>query len=383
MFKKLIVIFLFIGFIIGLDIYRREFTGLGSQPERSAFSGRLPFTEAGDFRRFQFFYTTNRENNEESFTRRGNQLGDQLTSGTFDALIRPGLLIRPLEWFESHNIRLDQRTHLAEESYFESLKRAVQKSPEKSLLVIIWGFRDWFESAALKTAYTGYVLDINTPVVLFDWPGNQGEGTRAYFASREAAKRSAMDLAKWLKTVQDKTHAEKIWVIGSSLGCQVITDALVSLNDSPLPYKLDHVVLSAPDIAYDSFSEKLQKTIPHTAERLSAYVSSNDRALLMSAWLNGRRKLGRIDVSIPPEEREAAYQYEQAEKLMEFGLKEVRVIDATPINITRNLHHFFTDSPEYFDDLYQRLLAPQNIVSRRLHPIRQSNGREYWILWSY
>ena len=57
-------------------------------------------------------------------------------------------------------------------------------------------------------------------------------------------------------------------------------------------------------------------------------------------------------------------------------------MDATPINRTRNLHHFFTDSSEFFDDLYRHLLEPDNTVSRRLHALRTAQGVHYWILWS-
>lgn len=70
--------------------------------------------------------------------------------------------------------------------------------------------------------------------------------------------------------------------------------------------------------------------------------------------------------------------------LQERGARNFYIIDATPINRTRNLHHFFTDSPEFFDDLYQHLLQPDNIVSRRLHSVCTGpKGREYSILWNY
>ena len=49
---------------------------------------------------------------------------------------------------------------------------------------------------------------------------------------------------------------------------------------------------------------------------------------------------------------------------------------------TRNLHHFFTDSAEFFDDFYRHLLEPDNTVSRRLHVVRTAQGVDYWILWS-
>lgn len=382
MFKKILLLLLLVAFILALEIYRREFTGFGPMPERSSFSGRLPFTPEGNFRRFQFFYSTNRENQSNSFDGRGNQLSKVISSGVFDVLVNPGLTIRPFEWFEEDSLRFDKREGLDEEAFYQKLRESVTNSPNKSLLVMVWGFRDWFRSAALKTAYTGYILDINTPIVLFDWPGNMGEGTRGYFAARQTAETTSKQLGEWLKNLKSKSGAEKIWIMGSSLGCQVITDALVWLNDNKASNKLSSVILSAPDISYERFNEKLKDSIPNTTDQLTAYVTSNDRALLMSGWLNRGQMLGRIDISQPPEDREDPYEFEVGEKLMDYDLKEVAVVDATPINHTRNLHHFFTDSPEFFDDLYQRLLGPNKIISRRLHSLRQQNGREYWILWN-
>jgi len=52
------------------------------------------------------------------------------------------------------------------------------------------------------------------------------------------------------------------------------------------------------------------------------------------------------------------------------------------VNRTRNLHHFFTDSSEFFDDLYRQVLQPENTVSRRLHTVRLNENRTYWILWN-
>jgi hypothetical protein len=106
----------------------------------------------------------------------------------------------------------------------------------------------------------------------------------------------------------------------------------------------------------------------------------------MSHWLNRGRRLGRLaEISVPPEERTDQYQFEEAMELLDLeakGLRDICVVDATPMNRTRNLHHFFTDSPEFFDDLYRQLLQPDNMVSRRFHVVRTGEGKTYWILWS-
>lgn len=385
-----------IGLLVALMLASRfvllNFTGTGPMPIRSAFSGRLPWKPDGDLRRFQFFYATNRADNAETFNGQGNEISDKITAGTFDVLISPYMTVEPFVWFDKETMKWADRNVLSDERFRSQLHDAVQASPNKSLLIIVWGFRDWFQSAALKTAYTAYVLDINTPVLLFDWPGNQGEGPRGYAASQAVTAQSGRDLGRLLANVVKDTDANHVWLMGSSLGCQTICDGLYWLSQQPDLFKgkpkLSHVVLSAPDVLADAFDDKFSATIQKVSEHLTAYVSSNDRALLMSHWLNRGRRLGRkAQVLTPPEERFSEYEFEEASELLELqekGAREISIVDATPINVIRNLHHFFTDSPVFFDDLYQRLLQPEDIVSRRLHTVRtrSEGGVTYSILWN-
>jgi esterase/lipase superfamily enzyme len=374
----------------------RNFTGIGPIPTRSAFAGRLPSTPDGDHRRFQFFYATNRAMDEDNdtFNAQGRNLGrrrgSDLSTGTFDVRISPYMPIEPFMWFDTKNMEWADQAELSQAESLSRLREAVRASPQKSVLVIVWGYRDWFRSAALKTAYTAYVLDINTPVLLFDWPGNQGDGLTGYLAARKIATESAPDLGRVLARVIRETGAGNVWLMGSSLGCQTICDAFAWLETQPEllggKTKIDHVVLSAPDVSAQEFDEKFSARIKALARHLTVYVSSNDRALLMSNWLNRSRRLGRpADVTVPPEDRTEPYEFEEALQLLDLrakGARNINVVDATPVNRTRNLHHFFTDSAEFFDDVYLHLLQPENQVSRRLHPVRTNRGVTYWILWS-
>jgi esterase/lipase superfamily enzyme len=369
----------------------QNFIGLGPVPVRSTFAGRLPSTVEGDQRRFQFFYATNRVDNDKTFNDYGYELGEKVSTGTFDVFISPYMKVLPFVWFDNLSMKWAGRHALEQDPFRSQLRESVQASPKKSLLVVVWGFRDWFQSAALKTAFTAYTLDINTPVLLFDWPGNQGDGHRGYVAAQEIAAKSAPDLGRTLANVIRDTGAEDVWLMGSSLGCQVICDSLAWLMTQPdllqgKP-KMSHVVLSAPDVSADAFSDKFAEIIQTLSKHLTVYVSSNDRALLMSHWINGERRLGRTaEITVPPEDRKGQYEFEEALELLDLqakGAKNIAVVDATPINLTRNLHHFFTDSPAFFDDLYQHLLQPDNMVSRRLHPVRTGpEGTNYWILWN-
>jgi hypothetical protein len=106
----------------------------------------------------------------------------------------------------------------------------------------------------------------------------------------------------------------------------------------------------------------------------------------MGKLANRSGRLGRSPVARQGTTDAGEDQIQGAINLLELqakGASNIRLIDATPINRTRNFHHFFTDSPECFDDLYHHLLQPDNFVARQLYPIRAENNSTYGILWDY
>lgn len=366
----------------------RNFTGLGPVPERATFSRRLPADPSGVPDLYRFFYQTCRQTSGEPDPLAGEGLlrGEGLSRGVFRVTIEPGMPIAPWVWENPDFMRFESRESVPPDAFVRSLSEAVEKSPHKSVLVVVWGWKDRFQSAAMKTAYLSYVLDIDTPVVMFDWPGNQGNSPRGYVASREMASRCGPDLAEALREIVQTPGVERVWVIGSSLGCQTICDAFTVLNADPEfgdeSPEIDHVVLCAPDVSAREFDERFAAEVKALSRHLTAYVSSNDRALLLSEWINRGPRLGRTPVAEPDPGPPAPDQLDEAIDLLELKashLPGLALIDATPVNRTRNLHHYFTDSPEFFDDLYRHLLQPENWISRRLYPAR-GNG-DFWILW--
>src|SRR5438874_1551221 len=134
LFWGLIFLILLVLVAIAAGYIGRNFTGIGPVPTRSAFSGRLPSTPEGDKLRFQFFYATNRENSDETFKERGNRLGNDILTGTFDVLISPYLSIAPFIWFDKPNMEWAGRKELPRDDFKSQLKQAVKDSPNKSLL---------------------------------------------------------------------------------------------------------------------------------------------------------------------------------------------------------------------------------------------------------
>ena len=197
------------------------------------FFRRMTVTELAAQGVYRFFYVTNRragENDAVVEERFGSDREARLKFGWFDAEIRPtlglGMLINPTEWFQNEEIRLQDTRVLDENDLVEQLRTLVQASPHRGLLVIVHGFRTAHPAALRMTAFLGHILDINAPVLLFDWPGNQGSSLSGYRRARQVAKESGAELARTLDLLIREIQPEKLWLIGNSLGAQVVVDAI-------------------------------------------------------------------------------------------------------------------------------------------------------------
>jgi esterase/lipase superfamily enzyme len=359
----------------------------------------MQHAEAFNFRRLQvaqpdepgtyrFFYATNRRAEPGGATleeRFGNEREEVLKFGLFDTAIEPtlgvGMIIDRTKWFQNEVIKLRSVEALDQPAFVEQVRKRVQDSPHRSLLVVVHGYREAFPSALRKTAFLGHVLDINSPVLLFDWPGNQGSSLTGYRRARRMAQESGAELAQTLKLIIREIRPARLWLVANSMGGQVVADAFSLLyQDADLAdaeTEFEDVVLTAPDVDHDEFDERFKQEINALTRHLTVYVSSNDRALLMSRIVNWSRRLGESTLS--PD------MLEEAVKVMDLidpDSELITLVDVTPVNRTRNFHNFSLETPEFFDDLYLRLTNDSTPRSRMLYQFQTPDGAVYWILTS-
>ena len=341
--------------------------------------------EAGTYR---FFYATNRRAEPGGATleeRFGNEREEVLKFGIFDTAIEPtlgvGMIIDRTKWFQNEVIKLRSVEALDQPAFVEQVRKRVQDSPHRSLLVVVHGYREAFPSALRKTAFLGHVLDINSPVLLFDWPGNQGSSLTGYRRARRMAQESGAELAQTLKLIIREIRPARLWLVANSMGGQVVADAFSLLyQDADLAdaeTEIEDVVLTAPDVDHDEFDERFKQEINALTRHLTVYVSSNDRALLMSRIVNWSQRLGESTLS--PD------MLEEAVKVMDLidpDSELITLVDVTPVNRTRNFHNFSLETPEFFDDLYLRLTNASTPRSRMLYQLQTPDGAVYWVLTS-
>jgi esterase/lipase superfamily enzyme len=359
-----------------------------SQAEAFAFR-RMIVPQLAEQGTFQFFYSTNRSagNSEgpvdERFT---SERETELKFGKFNTRIEPslglGMILDASDWFLNEEIRLLDINALERAAFVEQLRRQVEESPYRSLLLVVHGFREAFPSALRKTAFLAHVLDINTPVVVFDWPGDQGGSLRGYRRARGVAQASGAELAAMLELIVEEVRPERLWMIANSMGGQVVVDAFHLLDGnadySDFQTEIENVVLTAPDVDHAEFNDSFKKEITHLAENVTVYVSSNDRALLASRLINRGLRLG--ESTLDPANPGQVQQTAKLSELLEPGNDQLVLVDVTPVNRTRNFHNFSLETPEFFDDLFLRFTNRVMPQSRELYFLETPDGVRYFVL---
>ena len=347
---------------------------------------RMTVAQLAEQGKYRFFYATNRVAGRDDAVldeRFGQDREASLKFGDFDAEIQPslglGMLINPTEWFQNEEIKLKSVRSLEQSAFVEQLRQGVEDSPHRSLLVIVHGFRERYPSALRKTAFLGHVLDINAPVLLFDWPGDQGSSLSGYRRAREVAHASGTELALLLELVIRDVQPDRLWLIANSMGGQVVADAFhVLYREADLAdaqTEIEDVVLTAPDVDHQEFDQQFKKEIAALARHLTVYVSSNDRALLVSRLINRGARRGKSTLS--PDQLEEA---SRVADLVDPDSDLIALVDVTPVNRTRNFHNFSLETPEFFDDLFLRLVNSATPRSRLVYQIQTADGAVYSVL---
>ncbi len=350
---------------------------------------RMIVTQQAEQGLFQFFYVSNRQLDvpdgeiDQRFT---SERETSLKFGYFNTRIEPslglGMIIDPSKWFLNEEIQLKDVRTLEKEAFLSKLRQQVQASSYQSLLVVVHGFRESYSSALRKTAFLAHVLDINTPVLVFDWPGDQGSSLRGYRRARRLAAESGAELARTLELIIKEVQPERLWLLANSMGGQVVADAFSLLHQnadfSDAQTEIENVVLTAPDVDHETFNNQFKQEILDLAQNVTVYVSSNDRALLVSRLINRGLRLGEstLDPSNPGQLQEAI----QLSELLEPGSDQLVLVDVTPVNRTRNFHNFSLETPEFFDDLFLRFTGTELPESRELYYLETPSGVRYFVL---
>lgn len=220
---------------------------------------------------------------------------DELRLGVADVAIprnhKMGELEKPAVWRwefrfdpEKHVTLLDA-TALSPTEGLERLRTRIANSPKRQALVFVHGYNVTFEDAARRTAQLSYDLGFDGAPVLYSWPSN-GNALQ-YLTDEASAQWSVQNLVGFLESVVHKTSAQRIFLVGHSMGGRVLAKALsqIGRNNPDSLRRFAEVILAAPDIDSQYFRDSLAPALVQAGASVTLYASSEDQALRLSSRL--------------------------------------------------------------------------------------------------
>lgn len=246
------------------------------------------------------------------------------------------------------------------------LAEQLARTPHKEVFIFVHGYNNSFATGAFRSAQIWHFLGRGGVPVLYSWPAGSTGLLQGYTRDRESSEFTIPHFKIFLRAIASCPEVEKIHIIGHSRGTDVVANALRELHlecrggdrDTRKELKIGQIVLAAPDIDLDVFMEKFSADrVGHVAERLTIYVSGNDKVIGLSTWLFGSLgRVGRLSFGdLPPEVQGAVKTH------------PVMCVVDVRAKTDRTGHGYFLSSPAVLSDLI--------LILRDKYKPGEENGR--------
>jgi esterase/lipase superfamily enzyme len=239
--------------------------------------------------------------------------------------------------------------------FAEKINAKLMVSSKKDVYVYVHGYKVVFSNPILVSAELWHFLGYDGVFIAYAWPSTPSRW--AYFSDIETAEIAAHNLRRLMEYLAEETDAERLHIIGYSAGTRV---ALKTLHQMAMLYadeekatiqkrvRIGHVILIGSDMDRQVFGAYLVDGLLKTADSMSVYVSSQDRALGLSRWLFRRKRLGQM------------WQGSMNPEVINYltSTSELNIIDVSGIegSATGNGHAYFRKSPWVSSDILMTLM---------------------------
>ena len=144
------------------------------------------------------------------------------------------------------------------------------------------------------------------------------------------------------------------------MGNRILTAALRSLADQDGSPVFDQVILAAPDINTLLFRRTIEPEIRGSADRITLYASSRDRALMAAMEVSSYPRLG-----------------QSGDELV--VLEHLDTVDASRVATDMIGHGYFAENKQVVDDIF--LLVRHEFAPAQRNLLRRSRGDlAYWVI---
>ena len=245
------------------------------------------------------------------------------------------------------------------ERFLRAVSGFLDRSPGKQMFVFVHGYNMTFEKTARMMAQMVRDLDFDGCPIFYSWP-SRGKVSR-YPADETNVRWSKKNLTGFLKDIVSESGAENIHIVAHSIGNRVLTDAILELirEGYDLKDRFKSVLLVAPDIDAGIFERDIAENLGRSAELVTIYASSEDRALKVSGRIHGFPRVGDFD-GIP------------------LIAPEIETVDATNVDTSFLGHSYVNRSRSVLSDIYYIINEGLRADERfSLEAVDTTDGR-YW-----
>lgn len=333
-----------------------------------------------DYNTIKVFYATDRKktsplSSEPYYSGKRNET-NSLEYGNCSVSIpllhKKGKIERP-SWFRASLFPFPENPKLhisiidlhatTQENFIADLMDKIGESTAKDAFIFIHGFNQTFEESVWRTAQIAHDLSFEGAPITYSWPSAGITSRKAYMTDEQNAQWTVPHLKDFLVEILSNPDLHKLHLLGHSMGTRVLTNAIIALKNSnpELIQKVNQIVLAAPDINSTLFIDTIAPAIYQSAQQITLYASSKDKALY---WSTRYRS----------EDRRAGQSGEDI-----VIVNGVETVDASKVDCNFIGHSYFSEAKDLIDDIFHMFKHSFTPPERNLKPVVINNRGRYWM----
>jgi esterase/lipase superfamily enzyme/cold shock CspA family protein len=165
--------------------------------------------------------------------------------------------------------------------FLNKLGSVLKGADTHDAFMFIHGYHNSFDEAIRRTAQMSFDLNFKGAALTYSWPSKAS--LEGYFADENVIDITVPHLKEFIRDVLSDVNIQNLHLIAHSMGNRALTDALLQLKQEGFNLdKVHQVVLAAPDIDAQVFTEVITPGIKGIGQQITLYASSKDKALIAS-----------------------------------------------------------------------------------------------------
>ncbi|MDG2014586.1 MAG: alpha/beta hydrolase [Pirellulaceae bacterium] len=203
-----------------------------------------------------------------------------------------------LDDFDPWRVKDDKVRH-QDSTWVQALRKQLDESKRRHVVVFVHGYNTELIENTLLAAEIFHYLGRDGAMISFEWPSHAR--LLGYVADKGNAMYSTRQLRALLSNISKECDADSVTILAHSAGSPIVVNALreIRLLDYDMSpeeirdkYRINRVVLAAPDMDTMAFINAVHDRFHEVAGKVAVYASPEDKALELSEWLTGSQRLG-------------------------------------------------------------------------------------------